>query len=199
MIQPHAFTAGGCIWTRLGRRLLLPPSSARALCDLLPRGPARWNNVGGGWRLACRSAPRRAVILPPVFLHWLALGVPSVVLRCGGWGRAEVVIPRRPRPSAQAQAGCVPGSGSFGCFLAILLLWVQGHAGCGLGSRVHDLQNLAHPGLLGTRVEARLPEAAQRGVLGPRPRLEALRQERADVSLGTDMKMGAGSSYYAEI
>ena len=155
--------------------------------------------MGGGWKLACVVAPRRAVILLPVILHWLALGVPSVVLRCGGWGRAEVVIPRRITPSSQAHAGGVPGCCSFRCFIVILPVSVQLQAGCGLGSRVHDLQNLAHLGLLGTRVEARLPEAAQRGVLGPRPRLEALRQERADVSLGTDMKMRAGGSYYAKI
>ena len=212
MVQPLALagswgacTAGGCICTLVGcelgrsrrpgrrtqRRIL---SSARERSALLPRGPALAPMVGGGWKLACRVAPLRAVIFSPIFQHWLDLGVPSVVLRCGGWGRAEVVIPRRITPSAQAQAGVVPGSGSFGCLLAIFHLSVQGQAGCGLGSRVHDLQNLAQLGLLGTRVEARLPEAAQRGVLGPRPRLEALRQERADVSLGTKMKMRAGSS-----
>ena len=217
MVQPRALvgswgacTAGGCICTLVGcelgrsrrpgrRRQLRRLSSARERSGLLPRGPALAPMVGGGWKLACRVAPRRAVILPPVILHWLALGVASVVLTCGGWGRAEVVIPRRVTPFAQAPAGVVPGSGIFVCVLAILPISVQGQAGCGLGSRVHDLQNLAQLGLLGTRVEAGLPEAALRGVLGPRPRLEALRQERADVSLGTDMKMRAGSSYYAKI
>ena len=217
MVQPHAAvgswracTAGGCICTLVGCELgrsrrpgrrwqLRRVSSARGRSGLLRGGPARRHNVGCGWGLACVVAPRRAVILPPVILHWLALGVPSVVLRCGGWGRAEVVIPRRMTPCAQAHAGGVPGSGSFRCFFVILLPLLQGQAGCGLGSRVQDLQLLAHLGHLGTRVDARLPVAALRGARGTRPRLEALRQERADVSLGTDMKMRAGGSYCAKI
>ena len=134
-----------------------------------------------------------AIILPPVFLLCLGFGVPSIVLFCGGWELVHGGVDRRVAVSAQARTGARVRKGSV-CSTGTVAVEGKSQAGCGLSPRVQDLQLLAELGPLETRVYIRLPEAAQRGILRARRRLEALRQERADVSLGTKMKMRAGSS-----
>ena len=183
-------------WER-GRARLLGRRTRRRLLgfpgpfDCVPRGPPSLRG-GVGWKLGLVVGPASAIVLPIVFLC-LVFGVPSIVLFCGGWELVHGGVERRVVVSAQARTGALVRKGSV-CRTGTVVVEGKSQAGCGLGSRIQDLQLLAELGPLDTRVDIRLPEAAQRGILRARRRLEALRQERADVSLGTKMKMRAGSS-----